>query len=753
MIQNNNSILNFEKLFRSLGMAYIVFDVNDPEFTVIEENQAYSEMAMAKRKSAIGRPLLETLSDISEEYTIKFGSQLLKSIRRVIATGKLDIVSDLSCDFKDQKGVLATKFWEVTHYPIFEGDSVRAICQLTNDITKSVLSHRELSIANNQLAQAFAYGEVGTWMWDLNKDIVFADKNLARLFGVNDGTKEIEVTLEEITKSVHPDDVTYVRESIAKAIADKSTSYESEYRTFDFDGNLRWLLARGHIEVDELGKPVRFPGLVVDITERKLTENSLHILAKTNTQFSAAIGYRQTLDAIASMIVPNVADWCSIDILEDGIIEQVAVAHSDPKKVKWAKQFHAKQGPTDVDAPSGSAWVIRTGKVEHTPDITDEMLQAAARNKKELKLLRDLDFHSAITAPLKIDGKTIGAISFISTTSHRHYDENDVKIAQALANRVALAVYNANLFQAAKFEIKERKKLQSELEKLNSALEERVKSRTLQLEKTNQGLQDEIIRRRKLENQRVQHYIDLNKTKDEFISLASHQLRTPATGVKQYLGMVLEGMAGDVTEAQQALLQKAYESNERQLTIVSDLLKVAQIDAGKVRLRRKDVNIAELLTDVIKEQEDTYAIRKQVLQFTTPSSKPMASADPDKMRMVLENMLDNASKYSEQGKPIQVTIADEDDAIVVAIHDEGVGIARKDIKKLFGKFNRIHNHLSNHVGGTGLGLYWAKEMVDLHGGLIKVTSVLGKGSTFSVYLPKNEKISIKTVINGGGYEK
>lgn len=753
MIQNNNSILNFEKLFRSLGMAYIVFDVNDPDFTVIEENQAYAEMAMAKRKSAIGRPLLETLSDISEDYTIKFGSQFIKSIRRVIATGKLDIVSDLSYDFKDQNGVITTKFWEVTHYPIFEGDSVRAVCQLTNDITKSVLSHRELSLANNQLAQAFAYGEVGTWMWDLNKDIVVADKNLARLFGVNDGTKQIEVPMEELTKSVHPDDVTYVRESIAKAIADKSTSYESEYRTFDFDGNLRWLLARGHIEADELDKPVRFPGLVVDITERKLTENSLHILAKTNTQFSAAIGYRQTLDAIASMIVPNVADWCSIDILEDGIIEQVAVAHSDPEKVKWAKQFHAKQGPTDVDAPSGSAWVIRTGKVEYTPDITDEMLQAAARNKKELKLLRDLDFHSAITAPLKIDGKTIGAISFISTTSHRHYDENDVKIAQALANRVALAVYNANLFQAAKFEIKERKKLQSELEKLNSALEERVKSRTLQLEKTNQGLQDEIIRRRKLENQRVQHYIDLNKTKDEFISLASHQLRTPATGVKQYLGMVLEGMAGDVTDAQQALLRKAYESNERQLTIVSDLLKVAQIDAGKVRLHRKEVNIAELLTDVIKEQTDTYAIRKQILQFTAPSFKPMAFADPDKMRMVLENVLDNASKYSEQGKPIQVTLTDEDDVIVVAIHDEGVGIARKDMKKLFGKFNRIHNHLSNHVGGTGLGLYWAKEMVDLHGGIIKVNSVLGKGSTFSVYLPKNEKISIKTVINGGGYEK
>jgi len=236
------------------------------------------------------------------------------------------------------------------------------------------------------------------------------------------------------------------------------------------------------------------------------------------------------------MIVPSVADWCAIDILEDGKIEQVVIAHKDPKKVEWAKKLRAKQGPVDPNASSGSPWVIRTGTVEYIPVITDEMLAGTAKNEKELQLLQGLGFHSIITAPLKIDGKTIGALSFISTESHRHYDKNDVEIAQALANRAALAVYNANLFKDAKNEIDERKKLQAELEEFNSVLEDRVKKRTIQLEKTNQGLKDEIERRHKLENQRLQHYIDLNKTKDEFISLASHQLRTPATGVKQYLG-------------------------------------------------------------------------------------------------------------------------------------------------------------------------------------------------------------------------
>lgn len=244
--------------------------------------------------------------------------------------------------------------------------------------------------------------------------------------------------------------------------------------------------------------------------------------------------------------------------------------------------------------------------------------------------------------------------------------------------------------------------------------------------------------RKQIEGQRLQHFIDLNKTKDEFISLASHQLRTPATGVKQYLGMVLEGMAGEVPSVQNELLQKAYESNERQLTIVSDLLKVAQVDAGKVRLRQKPTDIVALLTDVIKEQQTTYAQRQQQLQMqmTTPATAAVAFVDPDKIRMVFENMIDNASKYSDQGKTVSVTVTDGDGMVLVAIRDAGVGVANEDIEKLFEKFNRIHNHLSNHVGGTGLGLYWAKKIIDLHGGIIKVDSILDKGSTFTVMLPK-----------------
>ena len=243
--------------------------------------------------------------------------------------------------------------------------------------------------------------------------------------------------------------------------------------------------------------------------------------------------------------------------------------------------------------------------------------------------------------------------------------------------------------------------------------------------------------RKQIESQRLEHYIELNKTKDEFISLASHQLRTPATGVKQYLGMVLEGMAGEISPTQQKFLEKAYESNERQLAIVSDLLKVAQVDAGKVHIRKRPTNIVELIKDVTKEQADTFASRKQILRVETKSDLITAHVDAAKVRMVFENLIDNASKYTTHDKKVIVRITEEPRDVRVDVIDEGVGIAPEDIDKLFEKFSRVYNHLSTEVGGTGLGLYWAKNIIDLHGGIIRVESTPGEGTTFSVVVPKD----------------
>lgn len=228
----------------------------------------------------------------------------------------------------------------------------------------------------------------------------------------------------------------------------------------------------------------------------------------------------------------------------------------------------------------------------------------------------------------------------------------------------------------------------------------------------------------------------INRAKDEFISLASHQLRTPATGVKQYLGMVLDGFAGELTPDQRLMLVQAYDSNDRQIHIVNDLLQVATVDAGKVELQLGPVELGLLTAQVIDEQTEAYHNRQQKIVFKQPNRSCYVTADHDKLRQVLENIIDNASKYTPEGKSVTIGIRQTDDMAFVTIKDQGVGIPEGQAARVFDKFTRLENPLSATVGGTGLGLYWALKIMQLHGGEITVTSRPDKGSTFTVCLPR-----------------
>ena len=253
---------------------------------------------------------------------------------------------------------------------------------------------------------------------------------------------------------------------------------------------------------------------------------------------------------------------------------------------------------------------------------------------------------------------------------------------------------------------------------------------------------EELRRNRDLKTQlqvlatQREQLIATNRLKDEFIMLASHQLRTPASSVKQYVGMVLGGYAGKMTERQSDLLRQAYAGNERQLKIVDDLLKVARVDAGQVSLQKSRCDLAALIRDVIAGMHDTFAARRQSITLHCRRKQVLASVDAGLVRMVIENLLDNASKYSNMGKAISINVRQTNAQVIIAITDHGVGVGKRDQPKLFQKFSRINNPLSDAVGGTGLGLYWAKKITELHAGTLDATSKLRQGSTFTVALPK-----------------
>jgi PAS domain S-box-containing protein len=230
----------------------------------------------------------------------------------------------------------------------------------------------------------------------------------------------------------------------------------------------------------------------------------------------------------------------------------------------------------------------------------------------------------------------------------------------------------------------------------------------------------------------------LNASKDEFISLASHQLRTPVTAIKQLLGLLLEGFQGEVPADHLAIIKKANASNERQLTIVNSLLQVAQLDAGKVILRKAPVNINELVNDVINEQSDTIKDRKQTIRSNTSTKVITAEIDSKYFRMALENLIDNASKYTPDGGNIIINSSIVTKRLNITIQDTGVGIASEDMGRLFEKFTRIQNELSQKVSGSGLGLYWVREVIRLHEGIIDIESTPGVGTTFIISLAQGD---------------
>ena len=243
---------------------------------------------------------------------------------------------------------------------------------------------------------------------------------------------------------------------------------------------------------------------------------------------------------------------------------------------------------------------------------------------------------------------------------------------------------------------------------------------------------EEISKQRiKLLDEQKRQLITLNKTKDEFISIASHQLRTPASAVKQYIGMVLQGMAGEVEGRQQELLQKAYDSNDRQLNVINELLKTAQLDSPKPKLNLSKINMHELFDDCVSDLSPAIEL-KHLLVENLIDTEVTVIGDTQELKLVVTNLIENAVKYTPSYKKVSASSHLTKKYVDIVVADQGVGITEANQKRIFEKFTRIDNELSDTVKGTGLGLYWAKKIMKLHNGSLRVKSELGKGSSFTM---------------------
>lgn len=237
---------------------------------------------------------------------------------------------------------------------------------------------------------------------------------------------------------------------------------------------------------------------------------------------------------------------------------------------------------------------------------------------------------------------------------------------------------------------------------------------------------------------------NLQLAKDNLLSLASHQLRTPATGVKQYIGMVLEGFTGKISSEQELMLKRAYESNERQLRIINEFLYLAKADAERIVISPQKFDIIELIKEVLSDMDNELMEAGHELIFSHRAKSIPVFADIHSARMIIENLISNAIKYTPEGGKIRILIKKSGHKINLLVSDNGVGIKKSDYPKLFQQFSRIPNKLTKSTSGSGIGLYLAQHLAKLNGGEISVVSEKDRGSTFTASFPQRnvKKITV-----------
>ena len=230
----------------------------------------------------------------------------------------------------------------------------------------------------------------------------------------------------------------------------------------------------------------------------------------------------------------------------------------------------------------------------------------------------------------------------------------------------------------------------------------------------------------------------IEEMKTEFISVVSHELRTPLTPIKGYIDLLLEGDAGELTEEQKDYLEIVETNTDRLVALVNDLLDISRIEAGKIDLELKPMDMAEALQDVISFHQKQIESRGLILHQAIPPDLPWVKADRARITQVLNNLVNNAYKYTPGGGSITVKAVPDGDYLEIVVSDTGVGISKEDLKKLFTKFFRAKNPATKGTSGTGLGLAIAKSIVEKHQGEIWVESEAGKGSSFHFTLPLAE---------------
>ena len=416
--------------------------------------------------------------------------------------------------------------------------------------------------------------------------------------------------------------------------------------------------------------------IVTDLTTRKSIEEEQRFLAEASAALATTLDAESTIHTLARLAVPVLADCCLVDLVDDdGSVRRLEAAHIDPKKEELARQIRRRY-PLEPTTNHPVIDVIRTGKSQLIHRLAEHLERNSDFDSRHLGMLRDLAFRSAMIVPLAAHGRMIGALSLLSTESEREFTAVELRAAEELARRAAVAIENARLYEAA---------------------------------------------------------VVASRAKSDFLAVMSHELRTPLTTVMGYTDLLLAGVPRPLDDKAHTYIDRIRTAAWHLLSVIEQILVYARLEGGREQLHPQRVNLKDVLREAAALIEPVAAEKGLGFRVATPPDA-MIETDPSKLRQILLNLLSNAVKFTESGEVTLEAWADHR-RTTFTVHDTGIGIPTEYMDKVFDAFWQVDQSSTRQVGGTGLGLSVARRLSRLLGGEISVQSEVGKGTSFMVVLP------------------
>ncbi|MBD2012974.1 response regulator [Microcoleus sp. FACHB-53] len=458
--------------------------------------------------------------------------------------------------------------------------------------------------------------------------------------------------------------------------------------------------------------PVREPGgkvsalrwLLRDITERQRMEEQQRLLireqaareaaeaqaeqsaflAEASRLLASCLDYSTTLNRMAQLAVPRLADWCFIDCAENNpaLFNQPVVAATDAEQKARILQRRVNER-LPFEADYGITRVLETGEPKLISDIPDAFLISIAQDAAHLELLRQFNAKSYMIVPLIARERTLGTMVFVSSKPERRYSRGDLMMAVELAQRCAIAMDNARLYQEA---------------------------------------------------------LQANRIKDEFLSIVSHELRTPLNAILGWVTILRNRTVNVVTTAR--ALETIERNAQSQKKLIGDILDISRIIRGKIRINTYPVHLDHIISAVIENVRPTADLKEIQIESMLDPSVPSVMGDAERLQQIVWNLLSNAIKFTPQGGRIEVRLEQGNSEswgcpyAQIVVRDTGKGIPPDFLPYVFEYFRQADGTTTRTHGGLGLGLAIVRQLVEMHNGVVYATSEgEGEGATFIVQLP------------------